>query len=623
MPDNKNKKTIRTGRLVRTLEMDRSSIDQEARTVALSFSSDEPYERWFGVEILDHNPESVRLERLKKSGPLLLDHDRTAQIGVVEKVSIDGHRATAVVRFGRSDRAEEVFQDVLDGIRSNVSVGYYVHRMKLEEQRDDAPDIYRAVDWEPLEVSLVSVPADITVGVGREDDGGHETVIEIQHRSEEMPDKVDKKEHAAPAEERQAVTVVDRDAIAAQVRREERARVREIQAIAERHEKLKPAAEKAIAEGISVDEFRKQALDSLVSGEFTPADESPEIGMTERDIEEFSLLRAIRAQVSGDWSDAGLELECSRAVAEKLGREPQGFFLPYDWQKARLTDAQRDMVVGTPSAGGYTVATNLLAASFIEMLRHRMMVRRLGARVMGGLVGDIAIPKQTGGATAYWVAESGSPTESQQTLAQVAMTPHTLGAFTDISRKLLIQSSIDVEQFVKADLAKTVALAIDLAAINGSGASNQPLGILNTTGIGSTTYANGSNPGWGDIVNLETALAQDDADVGTMAYLTEAAMRGTLKQVEKASNTAQFIWENSNGQFGSMNGYTAAVSNQVPDGYIIFANWDDLIIGEWSGTDVLVDPYTGGTSGTLRIVVLQDVDVAVRHPESFAEIHEA
>jgi HK97 family phage major capsid protein len=364
-----------------------------------------------------------------------------------------------------------------------------------------------------------------------------------------------------------------------------------------------------------------------------------EIGMSEGEVRQYSLTRAIRAAANAAqgnhraWEEAGLELEASRAVADQLGREPQGFFVPFDVQNRQAPgQEQRDLSVGTPTAGGNLVATDLLAQSFIELLRNRMVVRQAGATMLSGLMGDIAIPRQTGGATAYWVGEGGAPTESQQTVDQVALSPETVGAYTDYTRKLLLQSSIDVERFVRTDLSTIIALAVDYAALHGTGSSNQPQGVANVSGIGSVVGGtDGAAPDWADVINLETEVAVDNADVGRLAYVTNAKVRGKLKQTEKATNTGLFVW---NDNATPLNGYNAFVTNQVRSDLdkgsstgvcsaIFFANWADLIMAFWSGLDILVDPYTGGTSGTVRVIALQDVDIAVRHAQSFSAMLDA
>ena len=158
---------LHKGRAERALSFERATVDEASRTAVLAFASEEPYERHWGVEILDVSAKSMRQGRLRSGANVLVDHDWKDVVGVVESVEIGADRvARAVVRFGKSVRAEEVWQDVRDGIRRNVSVGYMVHKAALVETKDGL-ETYRVNDWEPFEVSLVSVPADATVGVGR------------------------------------------------------------------------------------------------------------------------------------------------------------------------------------------------------------------------------------------------------------------------------------------------------------------------------------------------------------------------------------------------------------------------------------------------------------------------
>jgi len=176
----KVKGKILEGNFRRECRMSREAIDPDTRSVELSFSSEEPYKRWFGEEVLGHDPSEVRMERMESGAhPLLLQHDTNQQIGVIEKAWLDGEdkKGRAIVRFApKSNRlAEEVYQDVVAGIRSLVSVGYRVHEFKekipIGEDGEPDPDKtkYRAVDWEPFEVSIVSIPADTSVGVGKAD----------------------------------------------------------------------------------------------------------------------------------------------------------------------------------------------------------------------------------------------------------------------------------------------------------------------------------------------------------------------------------------------------------------------------------------------------------------------
>lgn len=591
--------------------IDKRSIDTKNRTVELAFSSEtREVIRYFGVEILDHSPQSVRLGRLNDGGPLLVNHDPDRQIGVVEKATIDADRiGRAVVRFGKSAEADAVFQDVVDGIRRKVSVQYLTHGSILESSTDKQ-DTYRVTDWEPLEISIVAIPADNSVGVGRS-----ETKTEPEKKETRTMETPETKQPAAPATP--SAPAVDERAIREDVRAKELKRINDLEAVGEKFKDFGGVelARKAIASGQSVEQLNAAILER--AGEKKPVPDG-KIGMSEKETRSYSFLRALHALANPTdrkaQEAAGFEREVSEAAVSKLGRAAQGLIVPYD---VLVTPQQRDLTVGTSTAGGHTVATNLLAGSFIDLLRKRMVMSALGATTLNGLVGNIAIPRQTSGATAYWVAESGAPTESAQAFDQVTMSPKTVGAFTDYSRKLLLQSSIDVENFVRVDLAKQIGLEIDRVSLYGTGSSNQPTGIKSTSGINTKDFG-AAAAAFAEIVAMETEVAADNADIGTLAYLVNARGRGALKTTEKASNTAQFIW----GVDNMVNGYRCEVSNQV-EGTAgstedhFFGNWADLLIGFWSGLDLTVDPYTGSTSGTVRVVALQDVDVAVRHPESF------
>lgn len=573
---------------------EKKSIDEDARTVSVAFSSEDPYLRGFGYEILDHNPKSVRLGRLQDGGAVLVDHDTKDHVGVVDSVEIGADRVgRALLRFGRSARAQEIFNDVVDGIRKSISVGYRIHDMTLEKEKRDSEPVYRVSDWEPHEISFVAVPADATVGVGRS------ITEEIKMEQEK------KVEVAAPAVKKQDVDI---EAIRSQARSQEMARIREIEALGKQFSQPE-IAEEAVSKGHSVEQFQQALLAKMASDNGSAVGGVPELGMGEREINQYSMLRAMAAMAMPEnraiRKAAEFELEVSRAAEEASGRKAMGILIPPDVFK-------RDLNVGTDSAGGYTVATDL--RDLIELLRNRSALGQVGATMLGGLQGNVAFPRQTGAATGYWVAEGSAPTESQQTFDQVALTPKTYGAFTEYTRKLLLQSSIDVENFVRNDLTRVLALGIDLAGLYGSGAANQPTGVANQTGINAPTAFAGANPTFAEVVAMESAVAEDNADNGALAYICRPDMRGYFKSAEKFSSTGQTIWESGN----TVNGYNVAVSNQVTSGDLFFGNWAELLIGMWGGLDILVNPYALDTSGGVRICALQSMDIAVRHPVSFA-----
>jgi HK97 family phage major capsid protein/HK97 family phage prohead protease len=599
--------TMKVPRLTRAVFFDRAQVNEDDRTLELSFSSELPVERWFGMEVLEHSREAVNLERLNNGAPLLFNHNMDEIVGVVEAAEIRAdRRGYAKVRFAKTDDAEKVKSLVDDGIVRNVSFGYQIKEMI--EQVKDKVSTFVATRWEPYEISLVTVPADPTVGVGRAaDDEGCEVVI--------TRDLTNAAAAATPNEviemQQDKTTEVNVDAVAAQAAEAERQRIAAIHSLGDKFSQ-RDLARQLVDSGRSIDEARAAFLEKIGVEQKPVTGKEADIGLSAREIKQFSFVKAINALGNptdrSAWDAAAYEREVSEAAAKKAGKSARGIFVP-----GEILRAQRDLNVATATAGGNLVATELLADSFIELLRKTSVVQRAGATTMNGLVGNIAIPGQSGAATAYWVAEGNAPTESQQAIRQVAMSPKTVGAFTDFTRKLMLQSSLDVENMVRRDLATVIALEIDRAALYGVAASGQPVGVKNQSGINTKDFA-AATPTFAELVGMESEVAADNADIGTMVYLVNAAMRGALKTATKfGSGTEATLWEPGN----TVNGYRTEVSNQLESGDVFFGNFADLMIGFWSGLDLTVDPYAGATAGTMRVIALQDVDVAVRNAVSF------
>jgi HK97 family phage major capsid protein len=350
----------------------------------------------------------------------------------------------------------------------------------------------------------------------------------------------------------------------------------------------------------------------------------------------YSMVRAAR-QLLMKLPVDGLEGEVSEELARRTDRLPQGFFMPYR-TRTPARGAELDALARDPerraldtTAGAGSIPT-ILDKDWIELLRNAMKVKAAGAREFLDLQGKFAIPRQSAAGTAYWVAESGAPTGSNQTLDQVLFTPHTIGAFTDISRKFFELTMLDTaEEFVRMDLTAILARGVDLAALNGSGAANQPLGILQNTAITATgTVAlgvNGGAPTWPAIVELHTIVSRHNAaDLGPFAYMGNADVKGTFSTTAKIGTTYPVFLMMDDTVYGMPFHLTNQLPNNLTKGTgtglspVIGGVWNQLCLGYWSGIDILVDPYTGSSSGTVRIVALQDMDVQFRHPEAFAVI---
>ena len=596
--EDEERKVIDMPMKYRTIDLFRDShIDEENRMVRVGVSSEEPVERSFGMEVLGHSAGDINMEFIASGrAPLLLDHDMTKQIGVIEEFKLDetAKRTTAVVRFGKSALAREVFEDVKDGIRMNISVGYRIDKLERYEHKDET---YYKAQWTPMEVSSVSVPADQSrlVGVGRSKDKQNKN-IEVKLMENEKKQDIN-------LDEVRAHTVEEAKA-------EFKRNSKEIIDLAVKHNK-RDLADKAISDGISVAEFRGILLENISNN--TPLETPSEIGMTKEEVRDFSLVRAIRAMANPSdrkaQEDAAFEFECSAEAARQYGKDAQGIMLPAEVLR---TWKQRDI---NSSDDSTLIAEDYRGGDFIDVLRNSSSVMQAGATMLRGLQGNVVIPKKTAAASGAWIATEGTAAaESEFTSGSVTMSPKVVGAFTDATRLLLQQSSLDVENLIRDDLTQSIATAIDLGALAGSGSSGQPTGIANTSGINTTTFA-AANPTWAEIVAMESAVANDNALTGSLGYICRPADFGTLKTTEKATGTAQFVVSPDN----TMNGYNVVRSNQVTSGDFYFGNFADLLIGMYGGLDITVDPYALSTSGGVRIVALQTVDVAVRHAVSFCK----
>ena len=576
--------------LHRAMDMSAKSVDEKKRTVEIAVSSELAVDRSFGKEILVHESGAIDMGFVASGrAPLLLDHDPERQIGVIESVELSGDRVLrAKVRFGRSALAQEVFQDVVDGIRSNVSVGYRVNKM---ERSTTNKDEYLVRSWSPLEVSVVSIPADPSVGVGRSAAALEpKPTIEPSIKKEvKMTDEVNMdavRAEAAEAAARNASAIIELGA---------------------RHNK-RDLADSALRSGKSIEQFRGELLEAI--GSDTPL-VNENIGLTKKEIRQFSVVRAIAALANP--SDrrlreaAAFEFEVSEAAAQRYGRGAQGVMLPTDilgvWKRDLNTSDDNEIV-----------ATNLLANEFIDVLRNSSSVMQAGARMLPGLQGNVAIPKKATASAAGWIStEGGAAGESEPTFGTVSLTPKNIGAFTDMTRQLILQSTPAIEQLVRDDLTQALALAIDKGALEGTGLSGQPTGILSTVGVNKPTSFAAAVPTFAEMVALETAVAEDNALFGNLAYITDAATYGGLKTKSKDTGSGMFVLEG-----GQANGYNVIRTQQSTAGNVYFGNFADCMIGMWGGLDLTVDPYTASTTGTVRIVALQTVDVALRHAQSFA-----
>ena len=554
--------------LTRQAQVVRGSLSKSNRTVEIALSSEYPVQREGYVEILSHNPGDIDLTRLNDSAPFLLNHDVNSQVGVVEPGSARlGADKTlrCTVRLGTSQRAEEIFQDIISGIRKHISCGYE-HTSELSTGRDAQGVPVVRFAWRVYECSSVPLPADPTVGVGRA----------IRARVDAAQDMAE----CWCAKCGWKGTWLDA--------KEDRCPRCNAKAVDEEH----PHGRRLSASEFQA-ELAKLSRNTYMRQNQTVA-RTKLFGLSEVDAQEFSIVRAIRDTIQGS-GPTGFEREMLEEGRKQYPSVIEGqVFVPPDLMVGlgRNNPLFRDLNVTTSTQGGNLVQTTVLTP-IVEFFRNKLVTQRAGIQILAGLQGNIAIPRQTGAATAYTLAEQGTVTKSTQVINQIAMTPHRVGATNSYTKQLLLQSSVDVEDFVRDDLMKVRAIKIDYLVLQGKGGTD-PVGISQTTDVGSLTF--GGRATWQSVINFETALALANADIGRMAYIIAPEVRGMWKTILKipTGTVPIFIWESSvkwPDAEGEVNGYRAYSTKQIDLSQVVFGNWEDDILGMWGGLDIVADPY--------------------------------
>jgi len=322
----------------------------------------------------------------------------------------------------------------------------------------------------------------------------------------------------------------------------------------------------------------------------------------------YSVMNVLRA-LSGQRVDIGYERELSDECAKLRGKSATGIIIPH----AALGGTRDFTKSGTSSA---SISTDLLAGEFIDLLRTKTVLAPLGVRFLSGLVGDVAIPKMSAGATGYWVTEGSDVTESQPTLGQVTGSPHTCGVLVDISRRLMIQSTPDAEAMVRDEILNRIARTVQVGVFQGTGADGQPTAITGASGINNPTVTQGT-PTYAQILNFPGDILTDNAAADGMKWAMTAEVWAKLASIfTNATYGGMPIldWKSK-----TMLGYQYEISEDVGANSLFFGNWASVVVGVWgNGIDVNADTATLSASGGLRLVGLEDVDVMVREGKALA-----
>lgn len=623
--------------------------------IELSFSSEYPVERYFGLEILDHSPGAADLSRVERGAcPLLLNHDQKELIGKVERAWVDPstRKGRAVVRFDtRGDDGDEALQQVKDGILLNVSCFYKI-KSHREEYRDGRASPIITVDkWELIEISLVSCPEDPTVGIGRSMPTAYQATVNPTQRGSGIVT-------AATGEQPK----IDLEAERAAIREQEQTRIRNISAMP-RHwgpkipggeARAQQIADEAISKGIPEQDARNMITDLILQPEPQSISRpAPQLDLSPNEQRSYSLARAFKVAASRFYpeislKDCGFEQECSRAIADSIGAEAKGLFVPITDLVINGRDAARGQMVmsgsrasftaGTANLGGNTIETMLDTNRMVDFLFNAPRVKEAGITMLMGLQGNLDIPTEDGSSLAItWVAEDGSIVETNSTFGIISMRPKTAGAYMRVTQRMMLQTELAIEAYMRSRLQIAMALGIDNAVISGTGLSNQPTGILNTAGIGSVALGvNGGAPTYDSLVDIETLFGNNNIDqLGNgPTWMVNPKGRGKLrKTLQNGISGADYLWKQGGvAGDGELLGYRALTTNQIPStltkgtgtnlSALIAGYWNQVYLGQWGVLDMMANPYgdTDFVKGAIKIRIMLTMDVLVSRAKAFAAI---
>ena len=348
-------------------------------------------------------------------------------------------------------------------------------------------------------------------------------------------------------------------------------------------------------------------------------------------VKKFDIGRIIR-KLGGDTVDVGYEQEVG---SEAIRRETNGlcttsrhggWVIPDCVLGGVRTMTGKTNVEGHITGNGAAlVATDLLMDEFVSPLEARLVLTKLGVRFLDGLVGDIFVPKATG-VSAYWIStEDGSAQKVNPTFSQLPGTPHTCGAYVDITRKLALQTSQKAQALIADLILRAVARGIEEAAISGTGTNGQPTGLVNTPGVTTVTGITAGNPTRDNILDFEAAIEDANADTDRLVWLMPSKVKALLKKIAELStqtvdeSTVVNVGTKHLYEDGKVDEYPAVMSNVAPAKKLVLGDWSEMLLCRWGqAVEVMSDPYSLSTSGGIRFTVFADADVIVRQPGAFA-----
>jgi len=629
-----------------------AAADPEKKTISCSFAAHAYIERWYGILVLSFDPAAVNLERWSAGVPYLMNHNTDDQRGIILNGRVENGVLLGDVKFSKNEEGQKLFADITDGIRPWTSVGFTIQEsseIPPESMPEELKNMclerqcmaFSVTKWTPYEGSSVSVPANPAVGAQMGFFEGEEEQ-KIFALAEQFGIERYKKQES---KQDQPIIHISKEATMPepkskdQLAQEKKERKAALLAFGANYKDRiaggEAAIEKLAEDTVNCFEYEStEKVESLFRGEvFTKVQdkerlETPKtfVGMTDKNKEEYSITKVLR-HLTGTLKPGeslGIEKEVHDQILKNGGEQKKqdSILLPFDLFSRQIQyDRELEQLLHengisipkrreqfdqttTTTAGGYLVGTQHRPQDFVEIYRNALIQ---GITYLPGLQGNVDIPKQTGGsAIAVATAEAAGFSETALVFGQLTLSPKEIGAYIEITRRLLVQSSPAIDNLVAIDLMKSMALKANYLALYGSGGSGEPTGAFLTANIG--TF-DGAGIGREGALNAMADLGSANV-VGTPEWLMNSAMKALLMGRDQTSGFGRYLL----GDDGKMVGYNHQVSEQIAANTLALAKLDEIILASFGTMELLYDRNTLSASGGLRIAAYDLIDAGVRHP---------
>lgn len=595
--------------------------DAEKRIVEVSFSSEQAVRDWHDtLNVLGHKPGEVDLKRINNAGPVLLNHDIAQHVGGVVRAWLDekGKKCRAEIKIARTKEGDEVWSKIEDEILKGISVGACVLERKLVSEKDGLRTV-RSTKWEPVEISLTPIPADLNVGVGR------------IFMDDEETTQTAETDNAPPATGGAPSAGGDTSA----VQRTQQTETSPVSTVAEpaRRELTSNEVREITRMGIEYG-FSREALDSIERGERpnqfaerclrlaqgrsaenqVPANQDSTLNLNKGEVNRFSLAKLVRARAFPNnkryQDEATFEIECVRAMGSEEGNT-----LAIPAQVMRSWGVNRANPIGAnPGNLDAFVQENPNFNLFVESLRAESEVLKQ-VTILSGLKGRHSFPIGKKNSQVGWVGINAPLPETDVDTGKNEITPKKVGGIFKIQESALLFASVATEQMLRKNITEAMAEAMSKVIFYGSGAGDEPMGLLNTTGINKVQFAS-NYPTHQELTQLYVQIRRKLAAKGKMTYHFSATMEDHLLITPRANGTQGPILTS----YGEpLIGREYEATELIDEGHIFFGNFAEVMVGIWDQFQIEINPYSSGwNANEIAMKAYQIAGLAVRRPEAFA-----